>query len=137
MSMQTAGELLRAYYRALDVPALDELPEILAPECDWRFPGARLQGPEAVRDRMARTLALGLSMEHRIGHLLDHGDVAICELIATNRLPEATHTVAGAVVCEARDGRISRLVAYPDAEQMTAFLEGLRVRAGTARGGDR
>ncbi|MGH2587716.1 MAG: nuclear transport factor 2 family protein [Dehalococcoidia bacterium] len=131
--MQTAGELLRAYYRALDVPALDDLSELLAPECDWRFPGAQLQGAEAVRNRMARTLALGLSMEHQIGHLLDHGDVAICELIATNRLPEATYSVAGAVVCEAADGRISRLVAYPDAEQMTAFLEGLRVRATAAR----
>src|SRR5262249_46608576 len=121
--------LLRAYYAALDTPALQELDAILAPDCDWRFPGVQLRGPAAVRESMTRNLSLGLAMNHAIGHILDHGDVAICELTATNTLPDRTFTVAGAVVCEARDGLATRLVAYPDAEQMTAFLSGLRDRA--------
>jgi ketosteroid isomerase-like protein len=122
----TAGDLLRAYYRALDLPELDRLPGLLAPDCDWQFPGARLRGPEAVRRNMVRSLATGLSMHHEIGHLLDRGNVAICELVATNRFPDEAYVVAGAVVCEARDGRIARLAAYPDAEQMAAFLAALR-----------
>jgi ketosteroid isomerase-like protein len=126
---RTAGELLRAYYAALDKPALEELDAILAPDCDWRFPGVQLSGPEAVKQSMVRNLSLGLAMDHAIGHLLDQGDVAVCELTATNTLSGQSFTVAGAVVCEARDGLVTRLAAYPDAEQMAAFLSGLRERA--------
>jgi hypothetical protein len=68
-------------------------------------------------------------MRHDIGHLADQGGVALCELVATNRLPGQEFVVAGAVVCQARDGRITRLAAYPDAEAMTAFLAALRERA--------
>jgi ketosteroid isomerase-like protein len=132
---RTAGELLRAYYAALDAPTLDDLDAILAPDCDWRFPGVQLRGPAAVRESMVRNLGLDLAMDHAIGHMLDQGDVAICELTATNTLPSASFTVAGAVVCEARDGLVTRLVAYPDADQMTAFLGGLRERARELRAG--
>jgi len=134
-SNRTVGGLLRAYYRALDEPDLDRLDELLAADCHWRFPGSQLRGPGQVRESMARSLATGLSMTHTIGHLLEAGDTAICELVATNRFPDAEYRVAGAVVCEARDGRITRLVAYPDAAEMTAFLAGLRERARARRAG--
>jgi ketosteroid isomerase-like protein len=125
----SAGDLLRAYYEALDLPALERLDALFTPDCVWQFPGSTLQGPDAVRAAMAASLATGLSMDHRIGHLVDTGAVAICELVATNRLPAGTFTIAGAVVCEAREGRITRLAAYPDARQSAAFLAALRPRA--------
>jgi len=127
--MLTAGALLRAYYAALDAPRLEDLDRLLAADCDWRFPGSRLVGAAQVRASMERNLALGLRMDHRIGHLVDDGAVALCELEATNTIPDATFVVSGAVVCETADGRIVRLAAYPDAEQMRAFFEGLRSRA--------
>ena len=126
MPERTAGDLLRAYYAALDAPRLDDLDGILAPELEWRFPGAVLRTSAQVKRSMERSLATGLVMRHDIGHLLDQGNLAICELIATNRLPAAEFQVSGAVVCEARDGRITRLAAYPEAEQMRAFLAALR-----------
>ncbi len=132
---RSAGDLLRAYYAALDTPSLEALDDLLDAGCAWIFPGTRLTGPAAVRENMARTLALGLSMRHAIGHLIEQGDVAICELVATNRLPDEEFTVAGAVVCETRAGRITRLAAYPDAEAMAAFLAGLRERARVLRAG--
>jgi ketosteroid isomerase-like protein len=132
VARQTAGELLRAYYRALDDPDLDRLDDLLTPDCDWRFPGSRLRGPALVRRSMARSLSTGLRMDHQIQLLLDKGDAAICELVAMNRFPDVEYQVAGAVVCEAADGKITRLAAYPDAAQMTAFLAALqeRIRAG-------
>jgi ketosteroid isomerase-like protein len=125
---RTAGELLRAYYRALDDPDLDRLDDTLGPDCDWRFPGSRLRGPAPVRRSMARSLATGLRMDHQIHLLLDNGNAAICELVATNRFPDGEFQVAGAVVCEAEGGKITRLAAYPDAEQMTTFLAALQER---------
>lgn len=129
MSTPSAARLLRAYYAALDTYDLDALDTLLDPTCDWKFPGTALVGPAAVRGRMENSRSLGLTMDHRIGHMVDGGDVAICELVATNTLPEATFTVSGAVVCEARDGRIARLAAYPDAKALTAFLGGMADRA--------
>jgi ketosteroid isomerase-like protein len=126
MPERTAGDLLRAYYAALDAPRLDELDSILAPEVEWRFPGTLLTTAAQVKRSMERSLATGLVMQHDIGHLLDQGNLAICELIATNRLPSAEFKVSGAVVCESRDGRVTRLAAYPEAEQMRAFLSALR-----------
>lgn len=131
---RSAGELLRAYYVALDEPALDALDDLLAAGCEWTFPGVRLRGPAAVREQMARTLALGLSMQHDIRLLVEDGDTAMCELVATNRLPGEEYVVSGAVVCQANEGRIIRLAAYPEAEAMTAFLAGLRRRAAALRG---
>lgn len=136
MDHSSPGDLLRAYYRALDEPRLDRLPELLAADCDWRFPGTALTSPTAVQESMARSLALGLVMDHQITLLLEEGDAAVCELTATNRLPDATFVVRGAVVCESRDGRIVRLAAYPDAEQLAAFLGGLRDRARSMRAGN-
>lgn len=122
---RSAGELLRAYYAALDTPSLDDLDTLLDPQCDWSFPGAHLRGPAPVKKSMARSLGRGLTMNHAIGHLLDQGDIAICELVATNRLAGETFTVAGAVVCEARAGRIMRMAAYPEAEAMGRFVRAL------------
>lgn len=133
--IRTAGELLGDYYAALDRPSLDDLDSLLGRQCEWLFPGVRLTGPAAVRENLARTLTLGLSMQHTIGHLVDQGTVAMCELVATNRLQGRVFMVAGAVVCEARGGRITRLAAYPDAEAMTAFLAALRDRARSLRAG--
>jgi ketosteroid isomerase-like protein len=130
---RTAGDLLRAYYRALDEPDLGRLDELLAADCEWRFPGSQLRGPGQVKESMARSLAIGLSMTHTLGHLLEAGETAICELVATNRFSDAEYRVAGAVVCEARAGRITRLAAYPDAMEMTAFLAGLREHARARR----
>ena len=132
---RTAGALLRAYYAALDEPALNALDALLAPDCEWVFPGVRLRGLQAVCDQISRSLALGLTMQHEIGHLVEGDDVAICELIATNRLADRSYVVAGAVVCEAKGGRIVRIAAYPEAEAMGAFLAGLRERARTLRAG--
>jgi len=75
---------------------------------------------------MERSLATGLRMEHRIGSMVEQGDTAFCELEATNIVHGQAFLVRGAVVCEAQDGRIARLVAYPDAIEMNAFLAGLR-----------
>ena len=125
MTERTAGDLLRAYYQALDAPRLDDLDGILAAEVEWSFPGTFLRSAALVRRAMERSLATGLVMRHDIGHLIDRGDLALCELVATNRLPSATFTVSGAVVCEAREGRITRLAAYPDAEQMRPFIAAL------------
>lgn len=123
--LRTAGELLRAYYAALDRPTLDDLDTLLDPDCDWSFPGSRLRGPAPVKKSMARSLSRDLTMNHAISHLLDQGDVAICELVATNRLGDETFTIPGAVVCEARDGRIIRIAAYPEAETMKRFMRAL------------
>lgn len=125
MTTRRAAELLRAYYRALDEPNLDALDDLFQPDADWRFPGQALRGGAQVKRSMARSLSTGLRMEHRIGHLLEQGDTAICELVATNVVGGQTFLVSGAVVCEAQDGRIRRIVAYPNATEMTAFLAGL------------
>jgi ketosteroid isomerase-like protein len=46
-------------------------------------------------------------------------------LVATNVVDGNVYTIRGAVVCEAREGKIIRLAAYPDAGEMTAFLNAL------------
>ena len=125
MAERTAGELLRAYYAALDEARLDELATLFAAEVDWSFPGARLHSAAQVRRAMAFSLTTGLVMRHDIGRLLEEGGVAICELVATNRLGGREFVVPGAVVCEASGGRITRLAAYPEAEAMRAFLAAL------------
>jgi ketosteroid isomerase-like protein len=122
----TAGDLLRAYYAALDTPRLDDLEGILAPEIEWSFPGSVLRSSRSVRRAMERSIATGLVMRHDIGHLVESGNVALCELVATNRLAGQEFVVAGAVVCEARDGQITRLAAYADAEALRPFLAALR-----------
>ncbi|MHB8574939.1 MAG: nuclear transport factor 2 family protein [Dehalococcoidia bacterium] len=124
MTVRAAAALMRAYYAALDAPNLDALDELFAPDADWRFPGQVLRGDQ-VKRAMTRSLATGLRMEHRIGHMVERGNVAICELVATNTLGEQQFLVPGAVVCEARDDRIQRLAAYPDAGAMTPFLTAL------------
>jgi ketosteroid isomerase-like protein len=116
---------MRTYYAALDAPNLDDLDDLFLPDAEWRFPGQELRGPTAVKRAMARSLSTGLRMDHRIGHLVERGDVAICELVATNTVAGADYTVRGAVVCEAEDGKIRRLVAYPDATEMGAFIGAL------------
>jgi ketosteroid isomerase-like protein len=125
MNARTAGELMRAYYAALDTPRLEDLDGLFAETIDWTFPGSSLTTPAQVRRSMERSIGTGLRMRHDIGHLLDQGDTAICELIATNSLGGQDHIVAGAVVCEANDGRITRLAAYPRADQMQQFIAAL------------
>lgn len=127
-NQRTPGELLRAYYAALDSGRLDELDGLFADDLTWSFPGATLHSATEVKQSMARSLATGLHMQHAIGHLVERDNVAICELVATNRLLHATYTVAGAVVCEAAAGRITRLAAYPEARAMTEFLRGMRAQ---------
>lgn len=122
---RTPGELMRAYYAALDEPDLDKLDDLFAPDAVWRFPGQELRGGERVKRAMARSLATGLRMQHRIGHLLEQGDAALCELVATNVVGGQSFLVNGAVVCEAKDGRIARLIAYPDAAEMAPFIAAL------------
>jgi ketosteroid isomerase-like protein len=120
-----AGALLRAYYEALDTGRLEALADLFAPDAAWSFPGTALRGPDPVRRVMARALATGLVMRHDIGHLVEGAGLALCELVATNRLGDRAFVVPGAVVCEARDGRITRLAAYPEAGPMRAFLAAL------------
>ncbi len=120
-----AGALLRAYYQALDTPNLDDLDRILAPELQWTFPGSRLCTAALVKRAMARSLATGLTMQHDIGHLLEKGNVAICELVATNRLNGKDYLVPGAVVCEEAHGQIVRLAAYPDPDASRPFFAAL------------
>jgi ketosteroid isomerase-like protein len=125
MDTPTAGHLLRAYYAALDARRLDDLDTLFMEETHWTFPGSTLRSAALVRRAMERSLATGLTMQHEIGHLLDHGDVAICELVATNILGAQTFQVSGAVVCEAVNGKISRLAAYPRADEMQPFIAAL------------
>jgi ketosteroid isomerase-like protein len=132
---RSAGDLMRAYYRALDTPDLDALDDLLSPDCDWQFPGTRLRGPGPVKQSMAVSLAADLTMDHAIGHLIEDRDVAICELTATNTVAGAVYIVPGAVVCEARGGRIVRMAAYPDANAMQTFLAALRERGRQKRAG--
>ncbi len=121
----TPSELLRAYYRALDEPNLSLLGDLFLPDADWSFPGATLRGGALVCRSMERSLSTGLRMAHQIGHMLEQGDIAICELVALNTLEDAQFFVHGAVVCEAQDGRIRRMAAYPDAAEMTPFVAAL------------
>ncbi len=130
MKTPSAGALLRAYYAALDDGRLDELERLFAEEMTWSFPGTALHRAGQVQRAMERSLATGLMMRHDIGHLVEQGGVAICELVATNRLGAQVFTVPGAVVCEAKGGRITRLAAYPEAEAMRAFLAALRAPGG-------
>ena len=129
-----AAQLMRAYYAALDTPDLDRLDGLFHDEIEWRFPGQTLTSPAALKRNMARTLATGLRMNHRIGHMLEQGDTAICELVATNTVAGTDYIVHGAVVCEAEDGRIRRLAAYPEANEMTAFIAALSAQRSTASG---
>jgi ketosteroid isomerase-like protein len=126
MTVRTPSELMRTYYRALDEPDLSKLEELFAPDAEWRFPGTRLLGGAKVKRSMERSLSTGLRMEHRIGRMVEQGDTAFCELEATNIVDGRSFQVRGAVVCEARDGRITRLVAYPDATEMSPFLAALQ-----------
>ncbi|HLZ68974.1 MAG TPA: nuclear transport factor 2 family protein [Dehalococcoidia bacterium] len=120
-----AAQLMRAYYQALDAPDLDRLDGLFHDEIDWRFPGQTLTSAGALKRNMQRTLASGLRMNHRIGHILQQGDTALCELVATNTVASNDYIVHGAVVCEAERGRIRRLAAYPEANEMAAFLAAL------------
>jgi len=121
----TATQLMRAYYAALDAPDLDRLDGLFHAEIDWRFPGQTLTSGAALKRSMERTIATGLRMNHRIGHMLEQGDTAICELVATNSVGGNDYIVHGAVVCEAENGRIRRLAAYPEANEMAAFVAAL------------
>jgi ketosteroid isomerase-like protein len=124
---------LRAYYSALDLPDLDRLDDLFHDEIDWRFPGQTLTSAAALKRSMERNLATGLRMNHRIGHLLEQGDTALCELVATNTVAGTDYIVHGAVVCEAQGGRIRRLAAYPEASEMAPFITALGVTRGRPR----
>jgi len=123
--MRSAAELMRAYYEALNEPNLDALEGLFHPDAEWRFPGSTLHGGAPVRLVMRRSLSTGLRMHHVIGHMVEQANVALCELVATNVVDGNVYTIRGAVVCEEREGKIIRLAAYPDAGEMTAFLNAL------------
>jgi len=125
MSMRSAAELMRAYYEALNEPNLDALEGLSHPDAEWRFPGSTLHGGAPVRMVMQRSLATGLRMHHVIRHMVEQANVALCELVDTNVVDGNVYTIRGAVVCEEREGKIIRLAAYPDAGEMTAFLNAL------------
>ncbi len=131
-----AADLLRAYYAALDLPNLDQLDDLFDETSIWEFPGSRLVGGAEVKRQMGRSIAAGVQMTHRIGHMVEQGDVAICELEATNVLGDRSFLVSGAVVCEARAGRIARIAAYPNAVTSQPFLAALAdaARARRAQG---
>lgn len=129
MTVLSPSELMRAYYRSLDEPDLSKLDDLFAPEAEWRFPGASLRGGAMVRRSMERSLATGLRMSHQISRIVEQGDAAFCELEATNIVDGQTFLVRGAVVCEAQGGRITRLVAYPDATEMSPFLAAMQAAA--------
>jgi ketosteroid isomerase-like protein len=133
----TPSELLRAYYRAIGEPDLSSLDDLFLPDAEWCFPGATLRGGAAVRRSMERSLATGLRLRHVIGHMLEQGDTAICELVADNVLDGQSFLIHGAVVCEVQDGRIKRMAAYPDAAEMTPFVAALEaaIRRQHAAGG--
>lgn len=117
-----AAALLRAYYHALDLPNLDLLDDLFDERSLWEFPGTSAVGGAEVKRRMGGSIAAGVRMTHSIGHMVEQGNVAICELEATNVLGDQTFLVSGAVVCEARDGRIARICAYPNAATSQPFF---------------
>jgi ketosteroid isomerase-like protein len=119
------AELMRAYYAALDESELDRLDDLFTAESIWEFPGSSATGTTQIKRRLGGSVATGLRMTHTIGHMVAQGDVAICELAATNVLGEQSFVVTGAVVCEAREGRIARLCAYPNAATSVPFLAAL------------
>ena len=119
------AELMRAYYRALDTGSLDELDAIFGEDGLSQFPGSATTGGANIRKGFERWKATGLTMFHDVKTMVEQGDVAICELEATNVVGGQTFKVWGAVVCEAKDGRIKRIAAYPDAGQMAPFIAAL------------
>lgn len=123
--MRGPAELMRAYYRALDTGALNELDELFGADGISQFPGATTTGGANIRKGFERWAGTGLKMTHDIKTMLEQGDSAICELEATNVVGGKTFKVWGAVVCQAEDGRIKRIAAYPDAGQMQPFIEAL------------
>ena len=130
--MRTAGELIRLYYQALDHRRLDDLEELFAPEATSEIPGRLSQGVQAIRAGLAAAYGLGLHTDHVIGHLLESGPVAICELRSANRVKSQTFSVSGAVVVEAANGKILRLVAYPQAVEFAAFRAGMAAAAASS-----
>ena len=123
------AELLRLYYRALDEQDLDPIDDLFAPECEWRMPGRRYVGPAAIRRGNGQVLALGLRTRHEITHLLEGDGVALAEVIGRSRLGEQELLLTGAVVVEARDGKITRFTVYPEANQYAAYRDALAARA--------
>jgi ketosteroid isomerase-like protein len=120
-----AAELLRAYYAALDSGKLRELDDLFGAEGVSEFPGASTTGGANIRKGFERWAGTGLRMVHDIKTMVEQGDTAICELEATNVVGGQTFKVWGAVVCQAEDGRIKRIAAYPDASQMAPFIQAL------------
>ena len=117
--------LMRAYYDSLDTGDLGKLDGLFGEDGVSQFPGSVTTGGANIRKGFERWKATGLTMFHDVKTMVEQGDVAICELEATNLVGGQTFKVWGAVVCEAKDGRIKRIAAYPDAGQMAPFIAAL------------
>jgi hypothetical protein len=123
---RTTGDLLLIFYQAMDErnPAL--LDDLFADEAEAHFPGFVVKGDAAaIRSAIEGMTAAGLRTNHVITHLLEQGDLAICEMQTTNTINEQVFHVRGAAVCEALGGRIKRLATYLDASEMQAFISAL------------
>jgi ketosteroid isomerase-like protein len=121
---------MRAYYRALDANALGDLDDLFGEDGVSQFPGATTTGGANIRKGFERWAATGLMMVHDIKTMVEQGDTAICELEATNVVGGQTFKVWGTVVCQAKDGRIKRIAAYPDATQLRPFIQALMAAVG-------
>ncbi|WP_437683357.1 nuclear transport factor 2 family protein [Sorangium sp. So ce131] len=123
---RTPAELLRIFYRAMDEPNPALLEELFTDDAEAHFPGIEVTGTAAtIKGALEGMLSAGLRTQHEIGHLLEQGEVAICEMRTINTVNQEVFHVRGATVCEARGGRICRLVTYLDATEMQAFVSAL------------
>src|SRR5690349_19614084 len=111
---RTAAELMRLYYRALDTQDVEAIEDLFTADADWSMPGRRYVGAAAIRAGNAATLAAGVRTHPRFLHPLDGGSVALAEVEGDNRVGGQPVAMHGAVVVEARDGRIARFAVYPD-----------------------
>ncbi|MGK3984363.1 nuclear transport factor 2 family protein [Sorangium sp. So ce136] len=122
----TPGELLRTFYRAMDEPNPALLEHLFTDDAEAHFPGIEVTGTAtSIRSALEGMISAGLKMQHEIVHLLEQGNVAMCEMRTVHTVGHETLHVRAAAVCEARSGRIQRLVTYLDASEMQALVSTL------------
>lgn len=123
---RTPGDLIRIFYEAMDAPNPALLDDLFTDEAEAHFPGIEVKGNSAlIKSALEGMTSAGLRTDHTIVHMLEQGDVAICEMRTVNIVNEVEFRVRGAAVCEAQGGRIKRLVTYLDASEMQAFISTL------------
>jgi limonene-1,2-epoxide hydrolase len=120
---RTPAELIRIFYQAMDGPNPALLEDLFTDEAEAHFPGIEVKGNATlIKSALEGMSAAGLRTDHTILHMLEQGDVAICEMRTVNTVNHVEFRVRGAAVCEAQGGRIKRLVTYLDASEMQAFI---------------